>query len=83
MVKLFHQKKVMSFENSKKQVENKKGKFARFMKFCAPRKRKFGKSVYACRRCGKTSGVIVKYGLRYCRQCFREEAPKLGFRKYN
>jgi len=73
----------MSFEKSKKQVEKKKAKFARFMKFCGPRKREFGKSVYPCRRCGKTSGVIVKYGLQYCRQCFREEAPKLGFRKYN
>ncbi len=73
----------MSFERSKKQVEGKKGKMARFMRFCAPKKRKFGKSVHPCRRCGKTSGVIVKYGLAYCRQCFREEAQKLGFRKYN
>ena len=72
----------MSLEKVKKQVEGKKGKFTRFQKFNFPKKRKFGKSVHPCRRCGKTSGVIVKYGLQYCRQCFREEAPKLGFRKY-
>ena len=73
----------MSFENAKKQVEGKPGKYARFLKFCAPKKRKFGKSVRPCRSCGKTSGVIVKYGLCYCRQCFREEATKLGFRKFS
>lgn len=73
----------MSFERSKKQVEGKAGKYPRFMKYCAPKKRKFGKSAHPCRRCGKTSGVIVKYGLQYCRQCFREEAQKLGFRKFN
>jgi len=35
-----------------------------------------------CRRCGrKGRGIIRKYGLNLCRQCFREIAPKLGFRK--
>lgn len=73
----------MPVEKARKQVLGKKGKLARFDRFCMPRKRKFGKSVHPCRRCGKTSGVIVKYGLDYCRQCFREEAHKLGFRKFN
>ncbi len=73
----------MTFEKSRKQVEGKPGKLSRFNKFCSPKKRKFGKTIHPCRRCGKTSGVIVKYGLVYCRQCFREEAHKLGFRKFN
>lgn len=73
----------MSFENAKKQILNKPEKLARFMKFNAPKKRKFGKATHPCRRCGRRGGVIMKYGLRYCRQCFREEAEKLGFRKYS
>jgi len=73
----------MSFERVKKQIENKPEKFARYMKFNQPKKRKFGKNVYKCRKCGRTGGIIRKYGLIYCRQCFREEAEKLGFRKYS
>jgi small subunit ribosomal protein S14 len=46
------------------------------------KERKFGLGVRRCRRCGK-HGVIRKYGLMYCRQCFREVATKLGFKKYN
>ncbi|HIQ32566.1 MAG TPA: 30S ribosomal protein S14 [Methanothermococcus okinawensis] len=35
-----------------------------------------------CRRCGrKVRGLIRKYGLYLCRQCFREVAPQLGFKK--
>ncbi len=72
----------MTFEKSKKQIEGKPVKLARFLKFCSPKKRKFGKSVNKCRKCGRSEGVIRKYGLNYCRQCFREEAEKLGFKKY-
>ncbi|MEE9323286.1 MAG: 30S ribosomal protein S14, partial [Candidatus Aenigmarchaeota archaeon] len=47
-----------------------------------PKDRKFGRNVKPCRRCGKREGVINKYGLRYCRQCFREVARDLGFEKF-
>lgn len=73
----------VTFERVKKQIERKKVKLARFLKFNSPKKRKFGKNVYKCRICGKTGGVIRKYGLLYCRQCFREQAEKLGFKKYD
>jgi len=73
----------MTFENAKKQITNKPIKLAKFLKFSAPLERKFGRSATPCRRCGKTEGLINKYGLRYCRQCFREEAKKLGFKKYD
>jgi len=43
--------------------------------------RKFGKGRIKCIRCGRTGGVIRKYGLSYCRQCFREDAQKMGFSK--
>ena len=35
-----------------------------------------------CRRCGRYGAVIRKYGLYYCRHCFREVAEKIGFKKY-
>ena len=73
----------MSYEKVKKQIEQKPKKLKRFLKFNSPAKRKFGKNVNKCRKCGRTGGIIRKYGLVYCRQCFREEAEGLGFRKYS
>lgn len=73
----------MTYLNAKKQIEKKPVKLARFKKFNKPKDRKFGKNVRPCRICGKTEGVINKYGLRYCRQCFREIAEDLGFKKFN
>jgi len=73
----------MTFERVKKQIEKKPLKLARYLKFNSPKKRKFGKNVYKCRKCNRTGGVTRKYGLMYCRQCFREEAEKLGFKKYS
>lgn len=44
-------------------------------------KRKFGKGSRKCVRCGSMKGLIRKYHLNYCRRCFREVAPKIGFKK--
>ncbi|PIT85413.1 30S ribosomal protein S14 [Candidatus Micrarchaeota archaeon CG10_big_fil_rev_8_21_14_0_10_59_7] len=35
-----------------------------------------------CRMCGNARGLIRKYGMYVCRKCFRENAEKIGFRKY-
>lgn len=46
--------------------------------------KKFGRATRRCRKCGRAGmGIIRKYGLYYCRQCFREEAKKVGFKKYS
>ncbi|HLC50988.1 MAG TPA: 30S ribosomal protein S14 [archaeon] len=45
--------------------------------------RKFGKGAYLCKRCGRTGAIIRKYRLNYCRQCWREVASQLGFKKYS
>ena len=34
------------------------------------------------RVCGNGGGIIRKYGLNVCRQCFREYAKDIGFVKY-
>lgn len=46
------------------------------------RVRKFGRCMSMCRICGKHNGIVGQYGLNYCRQCFREVAKSLGFKKY-
>jgi len=47
-----------------------------------PKPRKFGKGALRCRICGTHEAIIRKYGLNICRRCFREVAPKIGFKKY-
>jgi len=72
----------MTYEGVKKQIEKKPSSLARFIKFNTKKKRKFGRITHPCRVCNSKSGVIRKYGIMYCRRCFREQAEKLGFRKY-
>ena len=45
-------------------------------------KKNFGHS-QGCVRCGRIRGLVRRYGIRMCRQCFRETAEKIGFRKYS
>lgn len=45
-------------------------------------RKQFGRKV-GCLRCGRKRGIVRRYGLRLCRQCFREMAFELGFRKYS
>jgi len=47
------------------------------------KEKKYGKGSRMCRRCGRHDAVIRKYGLMYCRQCFREVAKDLGFKKFS
>ncbi|KAL8418342.1 hypothetical protein RB594_001810 [Gaeumannomyces avenae] len=45
------------------------------------RPRSYGKGARACRVCTHRAGLIRKYGLDICRQCFREKAADIGFVK--
>ena len=82
-----------------KQLRAKPVKLKKYVKHNSPKERKFGRSARKCRRCGRIRGHIKKYarvsdlviliqhikkyGLNLCRQCFREVAMKLGFKKYS
>ena len=46
------------------------------------KERELGKGSRRCRRCGSYGPIIRRYGLNLCRQCFREVAKSLGFKKY-
>ncbi|XP_017702532.2 40S ribosomal protein S29 isoform X1 [Phoenix dactylifera] len=41
----------------------------------------YGPGSRACRVCGNPHGLIRKYGLMCCRQCFRSNAKDIGFIK--
>ena len=42
----------------------------------------YGPGSRVCRVCGNSHGLIRKYGLMCCRQCFRSNAKDIGFIKY-
>ncbi|KMU91431.1 hypothetical protein CIHG_09300 [Coccidioides immitis H538.4] len=46
------------------------------------RPRNYGKGSRQCRVCAHKAGLIRKYGLLVCRQCFREKSQDIGFVKY-
>ena len=52
------------------------------VRFDCDKKLECGIAKKECRRCGRNRAHIDKYGLDLCRQCFRENAIKLGFKKY-
>ena len=65
-----------------KQLESKPAKLKKFIKHNKPKDRNFGQSSKKCKLCGRTHAHISKYDLNICRQCFRLNAQKLGFKKY-
>jgi ribosomal protein S14 len=36
-----------------------------------------------CKLCGSQKSIISKYKLDICRRCFKQNAQKLGFKKYD
>ena len=65
------------------QLRAKPAKMKKYEKHNAPKKRSCGLNRKRCRRCGRTGAQVGAYGLGLCRQCFREIATKIGFKKYN
>jgi len=70
-------KKVFKQLNSKPVVKEK------FVKHNKPKMRKIGIASKKCERCGRFGAHISSYGLNLCRQCFRETAEEIGFKKYS
>jgi small subunit ribosomal protein S14 len=66
-----------------KQLKSKPAKLKKFIKHNQPKARSCGIALRRCTQCYRTRAHIKKYGLNLCRQCFRELAPELGFKKYN
>jgi small subunit ribosomal protein S14 len=76
----------MSYSNYSKvfkQLDVKPYVKEKYEKHNAPKDRKTGINTKRCQRCGRTRAHIDKYGLNLCRQCFRQVATKIGFKKYS
>jgi small subunit ribosomal protein S14 len=71
-----------NYQKLLKQLQAKPAIMQRFIKHCKPKERKFGISTKPCSRCGRFGAHISSHGIHLCRQCFREAAKELGFRKY-
>lgn len=66
-----------------KQLKNKPAKLQKFLKHNKPKTRKTGIASKKCERCGRFGAHISSYGLNLCRQCFRDIAEEIGFKKYS
>ena len=76
----------MSYSDYKKafkQLRVKPVKLNKFLKHNSPKKRSCGVALKRCLRCGRIKSRISSYGVNLCRSCFREDAIKLGFKKYS
>jgi len=71
------------WRNILKQLNKKPAVKAKFLKHNKPKERKIGIAVRKCERCGRFGAHIKSYGLNLCRQCFREIAEDIGFKKYS
>ncbi|HLC85027.1 MAG TPA: 30S ribosomal protein S14 [Candidatus Nanoarchaeia archaeon] len=74
---------VSDYRKAFKQLKAKPFKLKKFVRHNAPKKRTTGIALFKCRRCLRTGGHIGSYGLHLCRQCFRDIAVSLGFKKYH
>jgi ribosomal protein S14 len=45
--------------------------------------KKFQRHKKGCSLCGSQKAVISKYKLNICRRCFKQNAEKLGFKKFD
>jgi len=66
-----------------KQLKSKPEKMKKFIKHNKPKERKSGIAAQKCQRCGRFGAHISSYNLHLCRQCFREIAKEIGFKKYS
>lgn len=66
-----------------KQLKNKPAMQQKFLRHCKPKDRKTGIAARKCERCGRFGAHLRQYNLNLCRQCFREIATNIGFKKYN
>ena len=47
------------------------------------RKKIYGRGANECKMCGRKQGLVRRHNIMLCRQCFRDNAAKIGFKKMN
>ncbi len=66
-----------------RQLRSKPVVLKKYTKHNKPKDRKMGIASRKCRRCGRFGAHLGQYKLALCRQCFREIAEEIGFKKYS
>lgn len=66
-----------------KSLKNKPVIAKKFIKHSKPKDRKQGIASQKCKRCLRFGAHLNQYNLHLCRQCFREIAEEIGFKKYS
>jgi len=66
-----------------KQLKRKPAIMEKFIRHNKPKDRTMGIAAKKCERCGRFGAHLSQYNLNLCRQCFREIAEEIGFKKYS
>ena len=66
-----------------KQLRGKPAVMEKFIRHNKPKDRTMGIAAKKCERCGRFGAHVGQYNLNLCRQCFREIAEEIGFKKYS
>jgi small subunit ribosomal protein S14 len=66
-----------------KQLRGKPAVMEKFIRHNKPKDRTMGIAAKKCERCGRFGAHLGQYNLNLCRQCFREIAEDIGFKKYS
>ncbi|MCX6800944.1 MAG: 30S ribosomal protein S14 [Candidatus Diapherotrites archaeon] len=53
------------------------------MSYPKAKNEKMKKRDRVCKMCGTRKGLVRKYKIGICRRCFKDNAEKLGFKKYD
>jgi small subunit ribosomal protein S14 len=65
------------------QLKRKPAKLKKYLKHNKPKDRVFGIAAQKCENCGRFGAHVGQYNINLCRQCFRELAEELGFKKFS
>ena len=65
-----------------KPIAHKIAESTRMLKFNKPTEKRCGRGKRICEICGRRGGLIRRYSLNICRQCFRDVAKDIGFNKF-
>jgi len=72
-----------NYNKAFKQLKAKPVKLKKYIKHNAPKERSCGIGKTSCRRCGRHGAHLSQYRLDLCRQCFRDIALHIGWKKYS
>lgn len=74
---------IKSYKKAFTQLDKKPVVKKKYIKHNAQKSRACGIALKPCKRCGRYGAHVGQYDINMCRQCFREMAKIIGFKKFN